>query len=148
MWKIVAIALGITVTSGLAASDPQTIELWPGTPPGDTGSIGEEKVTTAADGKAQTAQGIAWNAIMRRAIALGGVREGLALARMVGMLSYRTPEGLERRRYDGSMATAMRTAHTPSRERERVVRGAPDDAHDGASLRWPEAVGVGVDDLA
>ncbi len=46
---------------------------------------------------AQTAQGIAWNVIMRRAIALGGVREGLALARMVGMLSYRTPEGLERR---------------------------------------------------
>lgn len=46
---------------------------------------------------AQTAQGIAWNAIMRRSIALGGVREGLALARMVGMLSYRTPEGLERR---------------------------------------------------
>ena len=46
---------------------------------------------------AQTAQGIAWNAIMRRAIAVGGVREGLALARMVGMLSYRTPEGLERR---------------------------------------------------
>lgn len=45
----------------------------------------------------QTAQGIAWNAIMRRAIALGGAREGLALARMVGMLSYRTPEGLERR---------------------------------------------------
>lgn len=46
---------------------------------------------------AQTAQGLAWNAIMRRAIAIGGAREGLALARMVGMLSYRTPEGLERR---------------------------------------------------
>lgn len=46
---------------------------------------------------AQTAQGLAWNAIMRRAIALGGARDGLALARMVGMLSYRTPEGLERR---------------------------------------------------
>ncbi|MCA0377475.1 MAG: homoserine O-acetyltransferase [Gemmatimonadetes bacterium] len=45
----------------------------------------------------QTAQGVAWNAIMRRAIAIGGAREGLALARMVGMLSYRTPEGLERR---------------------------------------------------
>jgi homoserine O-acetyltransferase len=45
----------------------------------------------------QTAQGLAWNAIMRRAIALGGARDGLALARMVGMLSYRTPEGLERR---------------------------------------------------
>ncbi len=46
---------------------------------------------------AQTAQGLAWNAIMRRAIAIGGVKEGLALARMVGMLSYRTPAGLERR---------------------------------------------------
>jgi homoserine O-acetyltransferase len=46
---------------------------------------------------AQTAQGLAWNAIMRRAVALGGARDGLALARMVGMLSYRTPEGLERR---------------------------------------------------
>ncbi len=45
----------------------------------------------------QTAQGLAWNAIMRRAIAVGGPQEGLALARMVGMLSYRTPEGLERR---------------------------------------------------
>lgn len=46
---------------------------------------------------AQTAQGLAWNVIMRRAIAIGGVTEGLALARMVGMLSYRTPEALERR---------------------------------------------------
>ena len=46
---------------------------------------------------AQTAQGLAWNAIMRRAMALGGAHDGLALARMVGMLSYRTPEGLERR---------------------------------------------------
>ncbi len=46
---------------------------------------------------AQTAQGIAWNAIMQRAIAIGGPRDGLALARMVGMLSYRTPHGLERR---------------------------------------------------
>lgn len=46
---------------------------------------------------AQTAQGLAWNAIMRRAIELGGTRDGLALARMVGMLSYRTPESLEDR---------------------------------------------------
>ena len=45
----------------------------------------------------QTAHGLAWNAIMRRAIEIGGPRDGLALARMVGMLSYRTPEGLERR---------------------------------------------------
>lgn len=46
---------------------------------------------------AQTAQGLAWNAIMRRAITLGGAKEGLALARMIGMLSYRTPDALERR---------------------------------------------------
>ncbi|MEI6739689.1 MAG: homoserine dehydrogenase [Gemmatimonadaceae bacterium] len=45
----------------------------------------------------QTAQGIAWNAIMRQAVAVGGPEQGLALARMVGMLSYRTPEGLEQR---------------------------------------------------
>lgn len=46
---------------------------------------------------AQTAQGLAWNTIMRRAIEVGGTREGLALARMIAMLSYRTPAGLERR---------------------------------------------------
>ncbi len=46
---------------------------------------------------AQTAQGIVWGTIMQRAVAVGGVENGLALARMVGMLSYRTPEGLERR---------------------------------------------------
>lgn len=45
----------------------------------------------------QTAQGFAWGAIMRRALDVGGEREGLALARMVGMLSYRTPTGLESR---------------------------------------------------
>lgn len=46
---------------------------------------------------AQTAQGLAWNAIMRRAIAQGGADEGLALARMIGMLSYRTAGSLENR---------------------------------------------------
>lgn len=46
---------------------------------------------------AQTAQGIAWGTIMQRAVSVGGVQHGLALARMVGMLSYRTPEGLEHR---------------------------------------------------
>lgn len=45
----------------------------------------------------QTAQGLAWHAIMRRAIAVGGSGEGLALARMIGMISYRTPESLENR---------------------------------------------------
>ncbi len=51
MWKIVAIALGISFTSVLAASDPQTMEMWPGPPPGETGSIGEETVTKLSDGK-------------------------------------------------------------------------------------------------
>ncbi|MEP6835019.1 MAG: homoserine dehydrogenase [Gemmatimonas sp.] len=46
---------------------------------------------------AQTAQGLAWHAIMRRAIVVGGADEGLALARMVGMLSYRTAGSLESR---------------------------------------------------
>ena len=46
---------------------------------------------------AQTALGLAWNAIMRRAVTIGGVRDGLALARMVGMISYRTSTDFERR---------------------------------------------------
>ena len=45
----------------------------------------------------QTAQGLAWHAIMRRAVAVGGETEGLALARMIGMLSYRTANSLESR---------------------------------------------------
>src|SRR4051794_36758250 len=51
MWKIVAFALGISLTSALAASDPEAMELWPGSPPGDTGSIGEETATKLSDGK-------------------------------------------------------------------------------------------------
>ncbi len=74
-------SLGGQVTLEFAATCPQRVR---------------EAVVLAAPA-AQTAQGLAWNAIMRRAIELGGVREGLALARMVGMLSYRTPHGLERR---------------------------------------------------
>ncbi len=74
-------SLGGQVTLEFAASYPERVR---------------SAVVLAAPA-AQTAQGLAWNAIMRRAIALGGVHEGLALARMVGMLSYRTPEGLERR---------------------------------------------------
>jgi homoserine O-acetyltransferase len=74
-------SLGGMVTLEFAASFPQRVR----------GAV------ALAAPAAQTAQGLAWNAIMRRAIALGGAGEGLALARMVGMLSYRTPEGLERR---------------------------------------------------
>ncbi len=74
-------SLGGQVTLEFAASFPERIR---------------SAVVLAAPAT-QTAQGLAWNAIMRRAIAVGGAHEGLALARMVGMLSYRTPEGLERR---------------------------------------------------
>lgn len=74
-------SLGGMVTLEFAASFPQRVR----------GAV------CLAAPAVQTAQGIAWNAIMRRAIALGGAHDGLALARMVGMLSYRTPEGFERR---------------------------------------------------
>lgn len=74
-------SLGGMVTLEFAASFPERIRA---------------AVVLAAPA-AQTAQGIAWNRLMRRAIALGGVTEGLALARMIGMVSYRTPEGLEQR---------------------------------------------------
>ncbi len=74
-------SLGGMVTLEFAASFPERVS---------------QAIVIAAPA-AQTAQGIAWNAIMRKAIEIGGATEGLALARMVGMLSYRTPEGLERR---------------------------------------------------
>ena len=80
-WLICGGSLGGMVTLEFAASFPTRVR---------------SAVVLAAPA-AQTAQGIAWNALMRRAIAVGGEREGLAVARMVGMLSYRTPEGLERR---------------------------------------------------
>ena len=74
-------SLGGMVTLEFAASFPERVR---------------QAVVLAAPA-AQTAQAIAWHAIMRRAIALGGSDEGLALARMVGMLSYRTPRSLEER---------------------------------------------------
>jgi homoserine O-acetyltransferase len=45
----------------------------------------------------QTALGAGWGAAMREALAVGGNERGLALARMIAMLSYRSPAGLERR---------------------------------------------------
>jgi len=74
-------SLGGMVTLEFAASFPERVQ---------------QAVVLAAPA-AQTAQGIAWHAIMRRAIAIGGAHEGLALARMVGMLSYRTAGSLESR---------------------------------------------------
>ncbi|MEO7999221.1 MAG: homoserine dehydrogenase [Gemmatimonadaceae bacterium] len=74
-------SLGGMVTLEFAASFPDRVR---------------QAVVLAAPA-AQTAQGLAWHAIMRRAIAVGGEHEGLALARMVGMLSYRTAGSLEAR---------------------------------------------------
>ncbi len=74
-------SLGGMVTLEFAASFPDRLQ---------------QAVVLAAPA-AQTAQGLAWHAIMRRAITIGGPVEGLALARMVGMLSYRTAGSLESR---------------------------------------------------
>lgn len=74
-------SLGGMVTLEFAASFPNRVR---------------QAVVLAAPA-AQTAQGLAWHAIMRRAVAVGGTDEGLALARMVGMLSYRTAGSFEQR---------------------------------------------------
>ena len=46
---------------------------------------------------AHTAWAIGWNHVQRRAIDAGGPEAGLAIARMVGMLTYRTPQEFEAR---------------------------------------------------
>jgi homoserine O-acetyltransferase len=46
---------------------------------------------------AHTAWAIGWNHVQRRALEAGGPEAGLALARMAGMLTYRTPEEFESR---------------------------------------------------
>jgi len=46
---------------------------------------------------AHTAWAIGWNHVQRRALEAGGPESGLALARMAGMLTYRTPEEFEGR---------------------------------------------------
>ena len=46
---------------------------------------------------AHTAWAIGWNHVQRRALEAGGPEAGLAIARMVGMLTYRTPGELESR---------------------------------------------------
>ncbi|MEO8587501.1 MAG: alpha/beta fold hydrolase [Acidobacteriota bacterium] len=46
---------------------------------------------------AHTAWAIGWNHVQRRALDAGGAEAGLAVARMIGMLTYRTPEEFEDR---------------------------------------------------
>ncbi len=55
------------------------------------------EVVVLAAPAVQTALGAGWHALMRTAVSLGGAKDGLALARMVGMLSYRSAEGFEAR---------------------------------------------------
>jgi homoserine O-acetyltransferase len=54
----------------------------------------EQAVVFAAPAR-QTALGAAWGACMRRALEIGGPQDGLALARMIGMVSYRASASLE-----------------------------------------------------
>ena len=58
MRKLTAITLGILITCGLSTAGrgadaplPKEIVLWPNSPPGEVGSVGEEKVTKLSDGK-------------------------------------------------------------------------------------------------
>jgi homoserine O-acetyltransferase len=70
---------------------------------------------------AHTASAIGWNHVQRTAIRAGGAQAGLALARMVGMLTYRTGDELERRfgRREGVEGFAVRDYL--SRHGERLV---------------------------
>jgi homoserine O-acetyltransferase len=65
---------------------------WAATFPERTG----EAVVFAAPA-AHTAWAIGWNHVQRRALDAGGPEAGLAIARMAGMLTYRTPQELESR---------------------------------------------------
>ena len=55
------------------------------------------EVVVLAAPTVQTALGAGWHALMRTAVQIGGERDGLALARMAGMLSYRSAAGFEAR---------------------------------------------------
>lgn len=74
-------SLGGMVTLELAASFP---------------SLFRAAVVFAAPA-AHTAWAIGWNHVQRRALEAGGPEAGLAVARMAGMLTYRTPEEFESR---------------------------------------------------
>lgn len=74
-------SLGGMVTLELAASFP---------------SLFRAAVVFAAPA-AHTAWAIGWNHVQRRALDAGGPEAGLAVARMAGMLTYRTPEEFETR---------------------------------------------------
>ncbi len=81
------------------------------------------EVVVLAAPAVQTALGAGWHTLMRTAVKVGGARDGLALARMAGMLSYRSAAGFESRfghatTDDGTPAIATWLAH----HGERLVR--------------------------
>ncbi len=125
-----------------------------------------EVVVVLAAPAAHTAHGIGFNRVQRRALELGGAEAGLALAREIAMLTYRTPGELEARfgrdrRGDGVFQAASWLEH---HGRKLVARLDPAaylrllhamDAHDVGEGRGGTAaalrafrgrlVGVGVE---
>ena len=98
-------SLGGMVALELAALDPRRVR---------------EVVVFAAPTR-QTALGAGWHALMRAALAVGGPRDGLALARMAGMLSYRAAEGLEQRFGARGSAGSAQVSAWLSHHGERLV---------------------------
>ena len=106
----------------------------------------------------QTAWGAGWNLVQLRALELGGVRDGLALARAVGMMTYRSESEFESRFGGEAPARDGRTmagylehhgaaliARFDAAEYERRVRAM--DTHDVGRNRggWREAVAPHAD---
>ena len=106
----------------------------------------------------QTAWGAGWNLVQLRALELGGVSDGLALARAVGMMTYRSESEFESRFGAESSARDGRTmagylehhgdtliARFDAAEYERRVRAM--DTHDVGRNRggWREALAPHAD---
>jgi homoserine O-acetyltransferase/O-succinyltransferase len=106
----------------------------------------------------QTAWAAGWNLVQLQALELGGDRDGLALARAVGMMTYRTEREFEARFGSESSALDDRTmsgylrhhgtrlvARFDAREYERRVRAM--DTHDVGRNRggWREAIAPHAD---
>jgi homoserine O-acetyltransferase len=82
-----------------------------------------ESVVVLAAPAAHTASAIAWNHIQRQAIAAAGER-GLEIARMIGMMTYRTPDEQasrfgRRREVDGGWSVASYLEHHGRKLRDR-----------------------------
>ncbi|HYD52286.1 MAG TPA: homoserine O-acetyltransferase [Gemmatimonadaceae bacterium] len=104
---VVGGSLGGMVAMGLAASVPQLVR----------------RAVILAAPAAHPAAAIGWNHVQRRIVSLAG-EEGLEIARMVAMLTYRTPAELERRfaraaHADGGLAVERYLDHQGRKLRAR-----------------------------